>query len=191
MENFDWTISRKVQYNNSKTLNAILEGLNTMIKFSPEAFLNGVLNIDTAVGTQLDAIGALLGASRIITFPNILDEENLDFGFDDDEWGGFDEFGGTFDVKPPSTTTLKLEDNAYRTYIKFKAYANVSNCSLYSLNYMLGRIFEGRGNCYATQTGATEITFTFNFDLLPFEKNLILNRYIPMPAAYSLVLVEN
>lgn len=190
-QDFDWTISRRIQYNNSKTLNAILQGLNDMLSISASAFIDGVLNIDKAKGTQLDVIGALLGASRTITFPDYFSDEDMDFGFDASEWGGFDQYGGTFDVKPMRTTTIQLEDNAYRTYIKFKAYANISNCSLYSINYMLGRIFEGRGLCYANQTGVTEITMTFNFDLAAFEKNLIINRYIPIPAGYSLVLVEN
>lgn len=187
-QNFDWTISRKIQYNNSKTLNTILQGLNDMLSISAEHFINGVLNIDTAQGAQLDIIGRLVGANRIVYFP--LMQGGQDFGFNDSSWYGFNEFGGTFNVKSTGTT-VTLNDDAFKTYIKFKAYSNISNCSLGSINYMLQQLFGNRGISYATQTGLTEITLTFNFNLYSFERNLILNRYIPIPAGYSLVLVQN
>lgn len=186
-QDFNWEISRRVQYNNSKTLNTILQGLNNMLSISSLDFINGVLDIDTAVGAQLDVIGRLVGASRIVTFPIM---ESEDFGFNDNSWYGFNEFGGTFNKKPVGHV-VNLNDNAFRTYIKFKAYENISNCSLGNLNFMLQQLFADRGICYATQTGVTEITLTFNFDLYAYERQLIINRYLPIPAGYTQILVFN
>lgn len=186
-QDFNWIESRKIQYNNSKTLNAILQGLNKMLSISAEHFIKGVIDIDTAQGEQLDVIGRLVGASRTITLPITTSE---DFGFNDSSWYGFNEFGGTFNEKPVGQT-VSLNDNAFRLYIRFKAYSNISNCSLGNINYMLQQLFAGRGVCYATQTGATEITLTFNFDLQAFERQLIINRYLPIPAGYAQVLVFN
>ena len=185
-QTFDWTESRLVQFNTSKTLNHILQGLNDMIGVSEAETVANIANLDTAQGAQLDVIGKLVGANRVVVFSSIIGSEK--FGFDDSSWYGFDKFGGTFDVTN-ITSFFYLEDNAYRLYIKLKAYSNISNCSLYSINYILKQIFAGRGLCYAKVTGTLEITLTFDFDLDVFERNLIANRYLPIPAGFSIVLV--
>ena len=162
-QTFDWTESRLVQFNTSKTLNHILQGLNDMIGVSEAEMVAKLADIDTATGVQLDVIGKLVGASRAITFPIINASE--DFGFDDSSWYGFDFYGGTFDKKDVNNLYI-LNDEAYRLWIKLKAYSNVSNCSLYSVNYILKQIFAGRGLCYVKVTGPLEVTFTFNFSSL-------------------------
>lgn len=187
-QTFDWTESRLVQFNNSQTLNHILQVLNDMLGVSEAELVANLANVDTASGSQLDVIGKLVGANRAIWFP-ILNTAD-DFGFDDSSWYGFDEPGGTFDTKD-ITDLYILNDESYRTYIKLKAYSNVSNCSLYSVNYILKQVFAGRGLCYVKVTGPLEITFTFDFALTTYEKNLLVNRYIPIPAGFTSVIVEN
>lgn len=186
-QTFDWTESRLIQFNNSQTLNHILQGLNDMLGISETELAANLANVDTASGAQLDVIGKLVGANRVIRFPILNSTE--DFGFDDSSWYGFDEPGGTFDKKDV-TDLYVLNDEAYRTYIKLKAYSNVSNCSLYSVNYILKQIFAGRGLCYVKVTGPLEVTFTFNFSLTTYERNLLVNRYIPIPAGFTSVIVE-
>jgi hypothetical protein len=187
-QTFDWTESRLVQFNTSQTLNYILQGLNDMLGVSEAELAANLANVDTASGAQLDVIGKLVGANRAIRFPILNTTE--DFGFDDASWYGFDGPGGTFDKKD-ITDLYILNDEAYRTYIKLKAYSNVSNCSLYSVNYILKQIFAGRGLCYVKVTGPLEVTFTFNFSLTTYERNLLVNRYIPIPAGFTSVIVEN
>ena len=186
-QSFDWTRSRLVQFNTSKTLNAILQGLNDMLKIGESELVDNLINVDTAYGAQLDVIGKLVGANRAITFPILAGSE--DFGFDDSSWYGFDEPGGTFDIKSVNNIYI-LNDDAYRLYIKLKAYGNISNCSLESVNYILKQVFAGRGLCYVKVTGPLEVTFTFNFALTNLERNLIKNRYIPIPAGFTAVIVE-
>ena len=186
-QTFNWEESRLVQFNTSKTLNHILEGINDMVGVNEAELVANLANVDTAYGKQLDVIGKLVGASREIKFPIINASE--DFGFDNSSWYGFDEPGGTFDKKD-ITNLYILNDEAYRTYIKIKAYSNISNCSLESVNYILKKIFEGRGLCYVKVTGPLEVTFTFNFPLTNYEMNLLLNRYIPIPAGFSSVIVS-
>lgn len=187
-QTFNWTESRLIQFNTSQTLNAILQGLNDMIGISESETVANILNVDTAQGAQLDVIGKLVGASRGVRFPIISSGE--DFGFDDASWYGFDEYGGTFDRKDVTDLYI-LNDEAYRTYIKLKAYSNISNCSLESVNYILKQLFAGRGTCYVKVTGALEVTFTFNFALTNYERNLLVNRYVPIPAGFTSVIVEN
>ena len=185
-ETFNWINSRLIQFNTSETLNHILQGLNDMIGVSEREIVEKIANVDTAEGAQLDTIGKLVGASRTITFPIL--SGSADFGFDDSSWYGFDEFGGTFDIKS-SSGVYTLNDEAYRLWIKLKAYSNISNCSLFSVNYILKQIFKGRGLCYCKVTGPLEVTFTFDFNLTAFERNLLVNRYIPIPAGFSAVIV--
>lgn len=186
-QNFDWTESRLVQFNTSKTLNHILQGINDMVGVNEAQTVSNLVNVDTASGAQLDVIGKLVGANRAVTFPILNTGE--DFGFDDSSWYGFDEPGGTFDKKEVSNLYV-LNDEAYQMYIKLKAYSNISNCSLGSVNYILKQLFAGRGICYVKVTGPLEVTFTFNFALTNYEKNLLLNRYIPIPAGFSSVIVS-
>ena len=185
-QTFMWQDSRLIQFNNSATLNAILQGLNDMLGIAAEEFINGILNVDTAVGAQLDVIGRLVGVSRQVNFPVLYGQDS--FGFDSNSFYGFDEFGGTFDIDE-NTDVYTLNDEAYRTYILAKAFSNISNTSLGSLNHLLGAIFRGRGLCYVRQTGNTEISFFFGFNLKPFEINLLQNNYIPIPAGYSSKIV--
>ena len=186
-QTFNWAESRLIQFNTAPALNHILQGFNDMMSVNEGDFATNLANVDTATGAQLDVIGKLVGANREIKFPILTGGQ--DFGFDDASWYGFDEPGGTFDEKEV-TNVFILTDDAYRKYIKLKAYSNISNCSLSSVNYILKSIFEGRGVCYAKVTGALEITFTFNFALSSFERNLIINRYIPVPAGFAVVIVS-
>lgn len=180
-DTFDYSLSVLQQFKNAPSLNAILTGFAAMIKIGSTEIINSCVNVDEAVGAQLDVIGKWVGATRKVYFNDI---ESQDFGFDNADFYGFDSEGGTFDIKR-GARYLSLNDNAFRTLIKMKAYSNVSNCSIYSLNYMLSQIFSGRGTCYVTQTGTLEITFNFGFTLIAYELNLIVNRFVPIPAGFA------
>ena len=185
---YDWTNSRLIQFNNSKTLNTLLDGVNDRVGIGVKELAENLIDVDIAEGSQLDVIGRLVGANRELKLNISIEDE--DFGFDDNSWYGFDVNGGTFDIKLKKSNLL-LNDNAFRTYIKMKSYSNVNTCSLGAINNILNHIFAGRGVCYAEQTGVTEMTYTFNFLLDLYEKNLIINRHIPVPAGYALIMVQN
>lgn len=180
-ETFDYSLSVLQQFKNAPTMNYLLSGFADMLHIGRTELINKLVNIDQAEGAQLDVIGKWVGASRKVFFNSV---EEFDFGFDDVSFYGFDGSGGTFDIKTINTY-LNLTDNAFRTLIKMKAYSNISNCSIYDLNFMLSNIFNGRGLCYVRQTGTFEITFYFGFSLTSYEINLIKNRFIPVPAGFA------
>ncbi|MGN0016009.1 MAG: DUF2612 domain-containing protein [Candidatus Avelusimicrobium sp.] len=176
------------QYQNSTALNYILSGLAGMIAVNSKEIIDNIANVDLAMGTQLDAIGARIGVSREVTF---LIRVNRDFGYDSHNFFGYDSpYGGTYDIKG-STSAIILDDTAYRLYIKVAAYRNISNCSISSLNTMLANIFAGRGNAWVTLADTLKIAFNFTFPLDIFEKNLILNGYFITPAGFSLQINDN
>ena len=171
-----------IQFNNSKILLNILNSFNEKMFVDRSDLLLNILDIDTAIGSQLDVIGRLVGATRQIYVNTVT---TRDFGFDSTGFYGFDSpYGGTFDVKR-SGSIFSLNDTAFRTLIKMTAFRNISNCSIGSLNYMLSKLFEDRGNAWVTQTDTLKISFNFDFELELYEKNLILNGYLPTPAGFS------
>lgn len=187
-QDFNWTESRPQQYNASRTLNAILSGLAERIQIQYPELISKVFDLDTAAGKNLDALAERCGASRSVYFQNKVGSEV--FGFDHSDWYGFNAPGGTFteDNGNPGTG---LDDEALRTYIRFKCFANASSCSLGDINEALHRLFPGRGICYATVENDMELKLVFNFYLTPVEENLIRNRYFPVPAGYSITLAIN
>lgn len=188
-QEFNWLESRPQQYNNSKTINAILSGMNDRIKVSYPELIQKVFDVDTAEGKWLDAIAERVGASRYVSFPVDITSER--FGFDNADWYNFAQpAGGTF-YESGEGGGASLTDEALRTYIRYKCFANTSSCSLKDLNQALQRLFSGRGTCYATVENDMELTLVFNFSLYESEKSLITNRYFPVPAGYGLNIVEN
>lgn len=184
---YNYRDSVLIQFNNSEILLSILNAFNEKVYIDKNDFLLNVLDIDTAIGSQLDVIGRIIGANRQIYLTTT---GTQDFGFDNTNFFGFDSpYGGTFDVKRVGAMYI-LNDVAFRVLIKMTAYKNISNCSIGSLNYMLSQLFSGRGTAWVTQTGTFEVTFNFDFTLELYEKNLILNGYLPTPAGFNYKINE-
>lgn len=92
---------------------------------SPEAALQGALadlpgafDLDTAIGVQLDAVGAWVGISRLIQIPLISVWFSFDIagrGFDEGIWKG------PYD---PETGIYELDDDTYRKLIRLQILVN-------------------------------------------------------------------
>lgn len=187
-QDFNWVEDRPQQYNTSKTINHILDGLDDKIKIKYAELIEKGFDLDTAAGKMLDVIADRVGASRYVNFP--IDLTDQMFGFDNVDWYGFGPDGGTF-YHPPLTGGAVLDDEDLRVYIRYKCFANISSGSLADLNSALKRLFPGRGICYASVENDLELTLTFKFPLLPVEENLIQNRYFPVPAGWSLNIIKD
>lgn len=185
---YNYRDSLLIQFNNSTIMTAILDAFNAKVFVDRNDFLLNVLDIDTAIGSQLDVIGRIVGANRQVSLDTVTGTE--DFGFDSLDFFGFDDpFGGTFDTKTTGNVFM-LNDRAFRQLIKMTAFKNISNCSIGSLNFMLSTLFSGRGTAWVTQTGTFEVTFNFDFTLELYERNLILNGYLPTPAGFNYKINE-
>lgn len=156
------------QYANSPQLTALLETCFAYLDQTRdfEAFFNLIKNVDTAVGYGLDVWGRIVGVSRII---QVVD--NSYFGFKE-AIPGDDTFGAaSFYNGQGLTSNFQLSDQAYRQLILAKAFANICDGSIPSINSMLMTLFPHRGNAYVTEGspdvpyfGFTESTTAWGFN---------------------------
>lgn len=77
-------------------------------------------DIDSAIGVQLDAVGAWIGQSRNVTVPILgvyftWDDTSVNTGWDVGNWKG---------VGQPDDFTIVLNDNEYRSLLKSKILSN-------------------------------------------------------------------
>lgn len=92
-----------------------------------------------------------------------------------------------------ATETVILGDPAYRKLVLAKALANISDCSMPSLNYALRNLFDGSDSrrCYATTNNKMDLSYVFEFTLTPIEKTLAISAgVIPRPAGVKLTIVQ-
>jgi hypothetical protein len=149
------------QYANSPILVRLIENLQQYIDPTTnfDAFFSLIWNVNTAVGYGLDVWGRIVEIERIVRVPRAVNY----FGFQEAgplsansfNFGIFFGLGGG----APVTDNFTLTDPAYRTLILVKALANITDCSVESLNAMLLALFPGRGNAYVTEPGNRPVTY--------------------------------
>lgn len=174
------------QYANSPAIMALIRGMNKMIDPAAdiEKFLREVWDISTATTWGLDNWGRILGISRLLEIQG----DDPTFGF---MGSTLQPFGrGTF-TRPGATSIYSLADEAYRALLMLKAAANVSNCSVPSLNSIIQNMLAGRGPCYVLEVGAMQIRYVFEFILTPYERALMRNQNVPpKPAGVGYEVLE-
>jgi hypothetical protein len=119
----------------------------------PTALINDwyddIWNVQTAVGYGLDVWGRIVGVSRVLNITTDLYvgwQEAADITTD--SWGNAIWSNGSI----PATSNYALSDSAFRTLIYAKALANISDCSITSINNILMTLF-----------GPTPLGFTSDF----------------------------
>jgi len=141
-----------------------------------ENFYNMAWNIDTAQGVWLDMWGVWVGVGRFLNVPSLF----TFFGFDYAGSGQFDR--SIFYDANNTTSTYALTDDVYRRLILLKAFANISDCSIPTLNKILTTFFDGR-RAYAIDNENMTIRLNFEFTLLAWEKAIIEQSGVfPKPA---------
>lgn len=185
------------------------------------SFYDAVWNVDTAQGFGLDIWGRIVVIGRSVkiitqdrTFgyyeawagesgvappagPVIINNLAFILAPPDSE-GTTDDRVTPFDDAPfydgvQSTETVVLSDAAYRKLILAKALANISDCSMPSLNNALRSLFDGSETrrCYATTNNSMDLSYVFEFTLTPVEKTLAVSAgVIPRPAGVKLSIIQ-
>lgn len=176
------------QYGNSDILTGIITSFfeATDQTANMDAFFDLIWNINSAQGYGLDVWGRIVGVTRTIAVPVA-----SYFGME----GPTGASGDPYNVSPfytgsALTINFSLTDESYRTLILAKALANISDCSIKSINQILLLIFPGRGNCYVTDGLNMSMTYTFEFGLSAVERSIVENSgVLPRPAGVSATVI--
>lgn len=182
------------QYAASPNLRSLIESFNTtmdMTEFT-EGFLTTIWDISTAEDYGLDVWGKIVGVSRLLNVP----QQTTNFGFDEAFISANDDSPKPFDEAPfyeglQLTTTVRLANDGYRKLILAKAMANITDCSIPSLNNALNYLFEGEGDAFVAITGVMSMSYVFSFNLSPVEWAILLNsNAIAKPAGVSVSIMS-
>ena len=185
----NWQDTLLSQYANSPILLQLIESLNDAIDPSKniDAFYNQLWNIDTAQGYGLDVWGRIVGVSRNFDVPYA----GKTFGFDvpGDSPQPYLPFNfGIFYTRSNAGSVYALGDDAYRQLILFKAFANIIDCSIPSLNALARTLFgynakyvvdgyvvdnyyanDSSSRAYVVDNGGMSMTYVFDFHLNPVQ----------------------
>lgn len=174
MQSTDLNSTVLSQYANSPTLLRLLQGMNAYIDPTVDIQLwhAQVWNIYTATTWGLDNWGRILGISRRLEIQAV----DATFGFFGSTLLPFNQ--GTF-TREAATSIYELTDDAYRALLLLKAAANISNCSIPSLNSILDNMLSGRGPAYVLEVGTMRIRYVFEFYLTPYERALVSKQSVP------------
>lgn len=107
-----------------------------------------------------------------------------------DNWGRIIGLGRNFTT--PDGETYTLDDDQYRKFLYIKAAANITDCSIPSLNRLLQAVFEGRGGVpYIIEVDTMYIRYVFPFWLEDWERVLLRSvEIIPKPAGVGFEIFE-
>lgn len=152
-----------------------------------QQFYDSVWNVDTAQGFGLDVWGRIVVIGRSIQIP-VVDY----FGFTTPPSEAWSPFGQeSFYAGPTSTTTFRLEDNAYRVLILAKALSNIANTTAPKINRVLQQLFPERGRAWVNDLGGMSIRVVFEFALEPWEVVVLTSGgVLPRPAGVSATIVQ-
>lgn len=194
MENYADTIIS--QYSDSPKLKSIIATFNDTMdtgKFL-ETFYDVIWDINTADTYGLDVWGKIVVVSRLLKVTPT------------EKYFGFDEATSTtaeindpqpFDQAPfytgvQETDTVSLSNDIYRKLIMLKAMANITDCTIPSMNKMLMYMFGDSGRAYVRNDGGMQMSYVFEFELSPAELAIVQNSgALPSPAGVTVNIVQN
>lgn len=177
---FNWIGTVISQYGNSPILLQLIENFNNYVDLTKnfDDFYDKIWNVITAQGIGLDIWGRIVGVNRVLQIST-------------SKFFGFEEAGNAFidpfNVSPFYTGTMitdnfALSDEAYRTLILAKAFANISDGSTASINQLLLTLFPNRGNAYVVDNNDMTIEYAFAFTLNAVEYAIVTNSgVLPKP----------
>ena len=150
-----------IQYRNKPKARATIKlGANLYMADGLIFDLNNILDIDTAVGPQLDIIGKILGCDRNI-YGMTIDTDF--FSFEKVDAFGYSDVNGLSegywkDYQNSTGTAYRLPDDVYRILLKYKAIYNVRRGSMEFMYDMYYRIFGDEVEMVNNQ----DLTVTYN-----------------------------
>jgi len=188
MKNYADTIIS--QYADSPKLRNIIDTFNQAVE--PDDFIDDfydmIWNIETAGTYGLDVWGKIVVVSRLLT----VTPGGKYFGFREalntppviNDPQPFNQ--APFYTGNMQTSTVSLTNDAYRKLIMLKAMANITNCTIPSMNAMLMYMFGDSGKAYVRNDGGMVMTYVFEFELSTVELAIVQSSgALPSPAGVT------
>lgn len=180
-----WEDTILTQYSASKKLLSVIDTFNQAVSLDDftDEFIKKVWDLTTCESFGLDMWGKIVGISRYIVAP--IDSDSFGFSEADD---GSTDYPSPFNDSPfyggvQETTNVRLRDDAYRTLIFCKAFANISIATITDINKFLKILFYQRGRAYCVNYRDMTIGITFEFELAPYEESILTNyEVMPVPS---------
>lgn len=175
-----------IQYRNKPKARATIKlGVNLYLADELLFDLNNILDIDTAVGPQLDLIGKILGVNRQI---NGLTIDKDFFTFEKADAYGFSDInelsqGYWKNYNNSIGSSYALSDNEYRILLKFKALYNVRYGSMGGMDLLYWRAF-GNDITYINNKDLS-ITYQINSNISVAVRAAVFLGYIEPPLGIS------
>ncbi|HHQ6627126.1 TPA: DUF2612 domain-containing protein [Serratia fonticola] len=194
MENYTDTIL--AQYADSPKLRSIIATFNDAMETGGflDAFYDVIWDIDTAGTYGLDVWGKIVVVSRLL---KVTPTEKY-FGFDEatsipseiNDPQPFDQ--APFYTGVQETDTVRLSNDIYRKLIMLKATANITDCTIPSMNKMLMYMFGDSGKAYVRNDGGMVMSYVFEFELSPAELAIVQSSgALPSPAGVTVNIIQN
>ncbi|HFU8982651.1 TPA: DUF2612 domain-containing protein [Escherichia coli] len=180
-----WEDTILTQYSASKKLLSVIDTFNQAVSLDDftDEFIKKVWDLTTCESFGLDMWGKIVGISRYIVAP--IDSDSFGFSEADD---GSTDYPSPFNDSPfyggvQETTNVRLGDDAYRTLLFCKAFANISIATITDINKFLKILFYQRGRAYCVNYRDMTIGITFEFELAPYEESILTNyEVMPVPS---------
>lgn len=159
-----WPQTILSQYANSPRILALIESFSDAINADglSDLFVSSILDIDTATGYGLDVWGRIVGVKRGLYVPGGASGKVLGWG----NAGPGIYYGwrqAPWNTLSKLTPNFQLQDGDYRRLILVKAFSNISNRSITSMNSALMQMFAGQGNVYVSDLGNMTAAYVFDF----------------------------
>lgn len=193
MKNYADTIIS--QYADSPKLRAIIDTFNQAVETDDfiDTFYDMVWNIETAGTYGLDVWGRIVVVSRLLT---VTPSEKY-FGFEEalstpPEIGDPQPFDqAPFYTGEMATNTISLSNDVYRKLIMLKAMANITDCTIPSMNKMLMYMFGDKGKAYVRNDGEMVMSYVFEFELSPSDLAIVQSSgALPSPAGVKVNVIQ-
>lgn len=176
------------QYQNANGWKTIIYSFAQAV--DPDAFFDlwyeKVWNPKTATGWGLDVWGRIVGVGRVLQVT-----ASGYIGFDEAAASGTSASikklnAGILYSGQTTTSNVSLTDEAYRSLIFAKAAANITDCSITSLNDLLMMLFGSYGRSYVIDHGNMSMTYRFEFVPTPVQLSVIYRSGIlPQPTGVA------
>ncbi len=175
MQNYPETLL--AQFGNSPVLLAMIDSFNEAVDPADtiDTWYDMVWNIDTAEGYGLAVWGRIVGVTNVIDLPPSGQRPAFGYG----EAGAPTQMTpynvAPFYSGPAPAQATTVADYVFRNMIFAKAYANITDRSISTMNQGLALLFPGLTNGHVTDDGNMQATYAF-FSELPDYQVAILKQ---------------